>query len=77
MTNSLLSLRNHLDFVALGLGRESHGGVQLTLLTLHLLHLDLDLLLSFDDINLDLLVSDLLTDLGGLQLVRQLRLGFL
>lgn len=66
-----------MHFVALGLSWQAHGGIELALLTLHLLDFDLDLLLSFDDIDLDLFVSDLLTDLGRLQFVRKLALGFL
>ena len=72
-----VALSDGLHLVGLGLGGELHGGRQLLLLAHDLLLLDLDLLPPLHHLDLDLLVTDLLLDLGRLQLVRQLRLGFL
>ena len=66
-----------LHLVRLGLGGELHRGRQLLLLAHDLLLLDLDLLPPLHHLDLDLFVTDLLLNLGRLQLVRQLRLGFL
>lgn len=63
------ALGDRLQAVALRLGGQAHGGVQFALLALHLLLLDLDLLAPLHYVDLDLLVSDLLPDLGGLELV--------
>ena len=72
-----VALGHSLHLVRLGLGGELHRGRQLLLLAHDLLLLDLDLLPPLHHLDLDLLVTDLLLDLGRLQLVRQLRLGFL
>ena len=72
-----VALCDGLHLVRLGLGGELHRGRQLLLLAHDLLLLDLDLLPPLHHLDLDLLVTDLLLDLGRLQLVRQLRFGFL
>ena len=72
-----VALSDGLHLVRLSLGGELHRGRQLLLLAHDLLLLDLDLLPPLHHLDLDLLVTDLLLNLGRLQLVRQLRLGFL
>lgn len=72
-----LALSDELDFIALGLGRQTDGGHELLLLASDLLLLDLDLLPALDDRDLHLFGADLLADLGRLQLVSQLSFGFL
>lgn len=72
-----VALSEELDFEALGLGWQSHGGDQFLLPARDLLLLDLDLLFALDHRDLHLLGADLLADLGRLQLVRQLRVRLL
>ena len=75
--NPPFSFSNHLDSVALRLSWQSYCRVQLSFFPLDLLLFNFNLFSSFDNFNLYLLITDLLADLGGLQLVRQLCLCFL
>jgi hypothetical protein len=66
------SFSDHLDSVAFRLCWQSDRSVQLSFFPLNLLLFNFNLFSSFDNFNLYLLITDLLADLGGLQLVCQL-----
>ena len=72
-----LTLGHCLNLVCLSLGRQLDCSNQLLLLPLDLLVLDLNLLPSLHNLDLDLLIPDSLLDLGCLQFIRQLGLSFL
>ena len=71
------SFSNHLDSIAFRLGWQSYRSIQLSFFPLDLLLFNFNLFSSFNNFNLYLLITDLLADLGGLQLVCQLCLCFL
>ena len=66
-----------MDLVSLGLCRQLDGGSQLLLLPLDLLLLNLNLLPSLYNLDLDFLVPNSLLDLSSLKLVSKLGLSFL
>ena len=71
------SFCDHLDSIAFRLSWQSYCRVQLSFFPLDLLFFNFNLFSSFNNFNLYLLITDLLADLGGLQLVCQLCLCFL
>ena len=66
---SPVALGDELQLVPFSLGRTANGGIKLPLATQDLLLLDLDLLLPFHDLHLQLLFPDLLAGLRLLERV--------
>lgn len=72
-----MTLGHRFDFEAFGFGGQFDCGRQLLLAAHDLLLFDFDLLATLHHRDLHLFTADLLLDLGRLQLVGQLRFGFL
>lgn len=75
--HSLMPLSQLLHFVGLGLSGPLDSGNELLVCPVNLLLLNGDLFLPLHHLDLNLLQTDLLLLLGGLQLIRQLGLCFL